>query len=92
MKTTAKKRVTLAPVSAPAPVKATPAKKLTPPTLIDRVDAICKEAEDAIDIHCEQKRPRSVPVAVIKQMIMNRGGGQWCACEAYRRLIKNGGV
>jgi hypothetical protein len=69
-------------------------KKLAIPTLLDRVNAICQEAEDAIDAACAvlKQNAQGVPIDVLKQMTMARGGGKWCPCEAYRRLMRDGGV
>jgi hypothetical protein len=91
MKTTAKKKPH---VAAPTPIRTTPAKKLGVPTLLERVDAICKEVEDAIDLQCEitKKAAPGVPTAMIKQMTLSRAGLGQCVCAAYRKLMKDGGV
>jgi hypothetical protein len=82
-------------VAAPAPIRATPAKKnLGPPSLLERVDALCREIEDAIDIAVETTRKAvpGVPAPMIKQMTLSRAGLVPCVCEAYRKLVKNGSV
>jgi hypothetical protein len=65
-------------------------RKVSIPTLEDRVNALLEELEDALDELAQQQRPKSEhapPVGIIRRMLNARGFGD-CPCRSYLQAIK----
>ena len=65
-------------------------KKLTIPSLADRIEAIKEEASAALDHLSELHRPPSVPAGWLRQNWLARGGGS--IFEAYLAAAKELGL
>ena len=75
------------------------AKKLTIPTLVERVEALTEELEDALDALAEEQRAATAkgasegaiapPIGTFRRMLDAKGYGD-CLCRSYRAALKEG--
>ena len=69
-----------------------PAKKLSIPTLADRVEALMEELEEALEALAEERRPKGehgMPRPLMRRMLNAKGFGD-CLCRSYRAALKEG--
>jgi len=52
------------------------ARKLSIPTLVERIEALEEEVEAALDALAEQRRPEGIPVGWIRHDLDNRAFGK----------------
>ena len=74
-------------------------KKLTIPTLVERVEALTEELEVALDALAEERRAATAkgasegaiapPIGTFRRMIDAKGYGD-CLCRSYRTALKEG--
>jgi hypothetical protein len=62
-------------------------KKVSMPTLEERVEALMDELEDALEALAAERRPEGVPVGVIRRLINAKGFGD-CLCRSYIAAVK----
>ena len=63
-------------------------RKLSAPTLEERVIALMSELDQALDQLAEARRPASVPLGSVRMMIDSKALCH-CMCRAYLTEIKN---
>ena len=66
------------------------AKKLSIPTLEERVEALMGEVEDALEMLAELRRPKGpcgMPAPLMRRMLNAKGYGD-CPCRSYLQAIK----
>ena len=76
-----------------------PAKRLSIPTLLDRVEALQQELEDALDALAAEQRAATAkgasegavppPIGTFRRMLDAKGYGD-CLCRSYRAALKEG--
>jgi hypothetical protein len=62
-------------------------KKVSVPSLQERVEALLEELDAAIDELCEAQRPEGVPIGWIRQNFMVKALCP-CRCQAYLQEMK----
>lgn len=65
-------------------------RKVSIPTLLERVEALTKELEEALEELAEAKRPKGesgMPRPLMRCMMNARGYGD-CLCNTYRAAMK----
>jgi hypothetical protein len=65
-----------------------PAKKVSVPTLEERVEALMDELEDALEALAAERRPEGVPQGVIRRLMNAKGFGD-CLCRSYLAATEN---
>jgi hypothetical protein len=63
-------------------------KKVSLPTLEERVEALMDELEDALEALAAERRPEGVPQGVIRRLINAKGFGD-CLCRSYLAATEN---
>ena len=69
---------------------ATAKKKLSIPTLEERVEALMQEVEDALEMLAELRRPKGpcgMPKPLMRRMLDAKGFGD-CPCRSYLAAVK----
>jgi hypothetical protein len=62
-------------------------KKVSIPTLEERVECLMAELEDALEALAAERRPEGMPQGVIRRMMNARGFGD-CLCRSYLAAMK----
>ena len=62
-------------------------KKVSLPTLEERVEALMDELEDALEALAAERRPEGVPQGVIRRLMNAKGFGD-CLCRSYIAAVK----
>ena len=68
----------------------TTAKKVSIPTLVERVEALMQELDDALEALAEERRPKGehgMPRPLMRRMFNAKGFGD-CLCRSYLAAVE----